>query len=64
MTADISEEQVRMLADLVGIPIDAADLPEVANRFGSLMQELARLQDMDLEGIEPVAIFPDPDGDA
>lgn len=63
-SADISEEQVRMLADLVGIPIDAADLPEVANRFGSLMQELARLQDMDLEGIEPVAIFPDPDGDA
>ena len=63
-SADISEEQVRMLADLVGIPIDAADLPEVANRFGSLMQELARLQDMDLEGIEPVAIFPDPDGGA
>ena len=63
-SADISEEQVRMLADLVGIPIDAADLPEVANRFGSLMQELARLQDMDLEGIEPVAIFPDPEGDA
>lgn len=63
-SADISEEQVRMLADLVGIPIDAADLPEVANRFGSLMQELARLQDMDLEGIEPVAIFPDPEWDA
>ena len=63
-SVDISEEQVRMLADLVGIPIDAADLPEVANRFGSLMQELARLQDMDLEGIEPVAIFPDPEWDA
>lgn len=63
-SADISEEQVRMLAALVGIPIDAADLPEVANRFGSLMQELARLQDMDLEGIEPVAIFPDPEWDA
>lgn len=63
-SANISEEQVRMLADLVGIPIDAADLPEVANRFGSLMQELARLQDMDLEGIEPVAIFPDPEWDA
>lgn len=63
-SADISEEQVRMLADLVGIPIDAAELPEVANRFGSLMQELARLQDMDLEGIEPVAIFPDPEWDA
>ena len=63
-SANISEEQVRMLADLVGIPIDAADLPEVANRFGSLMQELSRLQDMDLEGIEPVSIFPDPEWDA
>ena len=59
--ADFSHEQVRMLADLVGIPIDDADLPEVANRFASLMQELDRLRDLDLEGIEPVSIFPDPD---
>ena len=58
---DSSREQVVMLADLVGIPIDDADVPEVANRFASLMQELDRLRDLDLEGIEPVAIFPDPD---
>jgi len=49
-----------MLANLVGIPIDDADVPEVANRFASLMQELDRLRDLDLEGIEPVSIFPDP----
>jgi Asp-tRNA(Asn)/Glu-tRNA(Gln) amidotransferase C subunit len=54
-----SEAQVKMLAELVGIPIDDADVPEVANRFASLMQELDRLRDLDLEGIEPVAIFPD-----
>ena len=54
-----SEMQVKMLADLVGIPIDDAELPEVANRFASLMQELDRLRDLDLEGIEPVSIFPD-----
>lgn len=59
--ADFSHEQVTMLADLVGIPIDDADVPEVANRFASLMQELDRLRDLDLEGIEPVAVFPDPD---
>ncbi len=59
-TADLSHEQVRMLAELVGISIDDADLPEVANRFASLMQELDRLREMDLEGVEPVAIFPDP----
>ena len=75
--ADMSLEQVRMLADLVGVPIDDADLPEVANRFASLMQELdrgsgsgrggtghhiSRLRDLDLEGVEPVTIFPDSDG--
>ena len=58
-TADFSREQVLMLAELVGIPIDEAELPEVANRFASLMQELDRLRELDLEGIEPVAIFPD-----
>ena len=59
--SDLSQEQVRKMADLVGVPIDDADLPEVANRFASLMQELDRLRDLDLEGIEPVAIFPDAD---
>ena len=62
--ADFSHEQVRMLADLVGIPIDDAELPEVANRFASLMQELDRLRELDLEGVEPVAIFPDTIGAA
>ena len=62
MTTDNSPEgQVRLLAGLVGIPIDDADLPEVANRFSSLMRELDRLRELDLEGLEPVTIFPDPD---
>ena len=60
-TPTISPQQVQSLANLVGIPLDDADLPEVANRFSSLMQELTLLQDLDLDGIEPVAIFPDPD---
>ena len=60
-TANISTAQVKMLAGLVGVPVDDADLPEVANRFSSLMQELERLQDLELEGIEPVSIFPDTD---
>ena len=62
--ANITHEQVQAMAALVGIPIAAADLPEVANRFGSLMRELAKLQDLDLDGIEPAAIFPDPDAAA
>ena len=63
-TPNISPEQVQAMAQLVGIPIADADLPEVANRFGSLMQELTQLQDLDLDGIEPVAIFPDPEAPA
>ena len=58
---DLSAEQVRKMADLVGISIDDSDLPEVANRFASLIQELDRLRDLDLEGLEPVTIFPDAD---
>ena len=58
---DLSAEQVRKMADLVGISIDDSDLPEVANLFASLMQELDRLRDLDLEGLEPVTIFPDAD---
>lgn len=60
---DLSVEQVRKMADLVGIPVDDQDLPEVANRFASLMEELDRLRDMDLEGLEPVSIFPDIGGE-
>ena len=60
--ASLTQKQVHMLAELVGISIDDAELPEVTNRFASLMQELDRLREMDLEGVEPVAIFPDPDG--
>ena len=52
-------ERCQELAHLVGIPIAADEMAEVAERFASLMRELARLQDLDLEGIEPVAIFPD-----
>ena len=63
-TPNISPEQVQAMAQLVGIPIADADLPEVTNRFGSLMQELAQLQDLDLDGIEPAAIFPDPEAPA
>ena len=63
-TPSISPEQVQVMAQLVGIPIADADLPEVTNRFGSLMQELAQLQDLDLDGIEPAAIFPDPEAPA
>ncbi len=53
------EDMVRELARLSGIPVPEEEVAEVANRFGSLMQELDRISDLDLAGIHPVSIFPD-----
>jgi hypothetical protein len=36
-----------------------SELAEVADRFDSLLQELARLTQLDLADIQPVTIFPE-----
>lgn len=53
------EDRVRELARLVGIPIAESELSEVADRFDSLIEELARLTQLDLSAIQPVTIFPE-----
>ena len=53
------EDRVRELARLSGINIPEGEVTEVANRFGSLMQELDRLSELDLSDIQPVSVFPD-----
>ena len=53
------EERVRELARLVGIAIAPEEETEVADRFESLMQELERLTELDLAGVEPITIFPE-----
>jgi hypothetical protein len=53
------EDRVRELARLVDIPIMESELPEVADRFDSLLQALARLTSLDLTDIQPVPIFPE-----
>jgi len=54
-----TEDRVRELARLVGIPLIEAEIPEVANRFESLIGELDRLLPLDLADIQPVTIFPE-----
>ena len=54
-----SEDRVRELAELVGITISEDELPEVSNRFDSLVQELERLKELDLADIQPVVLFPE-----
>jgi len=56
-------DQVRALASLVGISITEQDLPEVTNRFSSLMAELNTLNELDLADIQPVSVFPDENED-
>ena len=53
------EDRVRELARLAGITIAEEEVPEVANRFESLMLELDRLKELDLTDIQPVVIFPE-----
>ena len=60
MTA-IDETQVRQLAELSGIKLNEDEVLEVTNRFQSLIAELDQLKELDLDGIEPVVIFPDED---
>ncbi len=55
----IDKNTVSTLANLAGIEIATDELEEVANRFSSLMQELGRLNDLDLDSILPVSIFPE-----
>jgi hypothetical protein len=53
------EALVRELARLVDIVIAEDDVPEVADRFQSLVQELSGLTQLDLANIQPVTIFPE-----
>jgi Asp-tRNA(Asn)/Glu-tRNA(Gln) amidotransferase C subunit len=53
------EDRVRELARLAGITIAEEEVAEVSSRFGSLMQELERLTELDLSDIQPVVIFPE-----
>lgn len=61
MTESLAD-QVRGLARLVGIAIAEQDLPEVVNRFQSLMTELEGLTQLDLSDVSPMSVFPDEDG--
>ena len=57
------EALVRELARLVDIVIAEDDVPEVADRFHSLVQELSGLTQLDLANIQPVTIFPEEEED-
>ena len=55
----VDKNTVSELASLAGIEIADDELEEVTSRFGSLIQEMDRLKDLDLADIHPVTIFPE-----
>ena len=56
--ADLSQEEVQRLAHGLGLTIPESDLEDVTARFTALMEELNKLQDLDLSGVDPSPIFP------
>ena len=50
---------VNKLARLAEVEISEDELEEVTNRFGSLIQEMDRLKELNSANILPVTIFPE-----
>ncbi|MSQ10883.1 MAG: hypothetical protein EXR52_07785 [Dehalococcoidia bacterium] len=55
---DISSEDISLMARVLGLSITPADLPEVTHRVTALLDQLQRLDGLDLESADPSAIFP------
>ena len=45
------------MAITLGLTIDPAELAEVTHRFGALLAQLERLNDLPLDDVDPVAVF-------
>jgi Asp-tRNA(Asn)/Glu-tRNA(Gln) amidotransferase C subunit len=52
-----SEKDVDYVARLYGLGIDEKDMPEVFSRLNALLEEVEKLQDLDLSRVEPIPIF-------
>ena len=62
--SNLSKEEVRSLAHTLGLTINDEELDEVTHRFTALMSELNRLDQRDLESIDPLPIFTVEEGEA
>ena len=56
--SDISPEDVGRMARMLGLSITPADHPEVTHRFTALLDQLQRLDELDVDSVDPSAIFP------
>jgi len=57
------EESVQALAAMSGVPVPADLAAEVGDRLASVLREMEKLTAVDLDGIEPVVVFPEENTD-
>lgn len=50
----IDTETARRVAKLARIKVEEADLPELANEFNAIMGFIEQLNEVDVDGIEPM----------
>jgi hypothetical protein len=55
---ELTPNDVRRLAQLLGLPIGPDDLAEVTYRLGALIEALGKLTSLDLSQEEPIPLFP------
>ena len=59
--AAISTEVLHAIAEgLAGVPVNPTDLAACAAQLGSQLDGLARLDDLDLQNVEPATLIPPP----
>ncbi len=58
LPSNLSKEDVKSLAQALGLTIEDEELEEVTHRFTALMLELNRLDQTDLGSVDPLPIFP------
>ncbi len=58
---DLTPQEIQTLARGAGLSIPPGDLAEVTHRYTALLEQLHKLDALDLSGVEPTAVFPNPE---
>jgi len=54
---EVSEETVRALANLNGLTILDEDVPEIVHRFQAMLNAARSIEQLNLEGFQPVPVI-------
>lgn len=59
--ASVSKELLRSIAEtLARVPVDPGDLPSIEAQLGAQLDGLAKLDDLDLQSVEPATVVVPP----